>query len=122
MRHNARYTAYGISGDPAPSVADVQITHLLRDAAKTVEITLLDHVVILSKSLGNTIYPKCRIMLSWVVAQGSGQSESCTTSVEKTWDNYWASRNDSSRENRSGPRRRRGPAGCSRSCMHSRFI
>jgi DNA repair protein RadC len=34
------------SGDPAPSVADVQITHLLRDAAKTVEITLLDHVII----------------------------------------------------------------------------
>jgi DNA repair protein RadC len=34
------------SGDPAPSAADVQITHLLREAAKTVEITLLDHVII----------------------------------------------------------------------------
>jgi DNA repair protein RadC len=34
------------SGDPAPSSADVQITHLLREAAKTVEISLLDHVVI----------------------------------------------------------------------------
>jgi DNA repair protein RadC len=34
------------SGDPAPSSADVQITHLLREAAKTVEISLLDHVVV----------------------------------------------------------------------------
>ena len=34
------------SGDPAPSSADVQITHLLREAAKTVEITLLDHVIL----------------------------------------------------------------------------
>ena len=34
------------SGDPAPSAADVQITHLLREAAKTVEISLLDHVII----------------------------------------------------------------------------
>jgi len=34
------------SGDPAPSSADVQITHLLREAAKTVEITMLDHVIV----------------------------------------------------------------------------
>jgi DNA repair protein RadC len=34
------------SGDPAPSAADLQITRLLRDAAKTVEISLLDHVII----------------------------------------------------------------------------
>jgi len=34
------------SGDPAPSAADVQITHLLREAAKTVEITLLDHIIL----------------------------------------------------------------------------
>jgi DNA repair protein RadC len=46
MRHNARYTAYGITGDPAPSSADVQITHLLRQASKTVEISMLDHVII----------------------------------------------------------------------------
>ena len=39
-----------------------------------------------------------------------------------TWDNYWASRNDSSRENRSGSRLRPGLLGCSRSFMHSRFI
>ncbi len=34
------------SGDPAPSAADLQITRLLRDAAQTVEIGLLDHVII----------------------------------------------------------------------------
>jgi DNA repair protein RadC len=34
------------SGDPAPSTADLQMTRLLRDAAKTVEITLLDHVIV----------------------------------------------------------------------------
>lgn len=46
MRHNARYTAYGISGDPAPSAADVQVTRQLRDAAKAVDIDLLDHVIV----------------------------------------------------------------------------
>jgi DNA repair protein RadC len=34
------------SGDPAPSTADLQMTRLLRDAAKTVEIALLDHVIV----------------------------------------------------------------------------
>ncbi len=34
------------SGDPAPSSADLQITRLLREASKTVEIDLLDHVII----------------------------------------------------------------------------
>jgi DNA repair protein RadC len=34
------------SGDPAPSSADLQMTRLLREAAKTVEITLLDHVIV----------------------------------------------------------------------------
>lgn len=34
------------SGDPSPSAADMQITHLLRDGAKTLEIALLDHVII----------------------------------------------------------------------------
>jgi DNA repair protein RadC len=37
------------SGDPAPSSADVQITHLLRQASKTVEISMLDHVIIGTK-------------------------------------------------------------------------
>ena len=31
------------SGDPAPSAADVQVTRQLRDAAKAVDIDLLDH-------------------------------------------------------------------------------
>jgi DNA repair protein RadC len=34
------------SGDPAPSSADIQVTRHLREASETVEIDLLDHVVI----------------------------------------------------------------------------
>jgi DNA repair protein RadC len=34
------------SGDPAPSRADIQITRQLRDAARTVDIDLLDHVIV----------------------------------------------------------------------------
>lgn len=37
------------SGDPVPSSADLQITNLLREASKTVEIALLDHVIIGTK-------------------------------------------------------------------------
>ena len=34
------------SGDPAPSSADVQVTRQLREAAKAVDIQLLDHVIV----------------------------------------------------------------------------
>lgn len=34
------------SGDPTPSAADIQVTRQLREAAKTVCIDLLDHVVV----------------------------------------------------------------------------
>ena len=34
------------SGDPAPSRADIQVTRQLREAAKTIQIDLLDHVII----------------------------------------------------------------------------
>jgi DNA repair protein RadC len=34
------------SGDPAPSAADVHLTRQLREAAKAVDIALLDHVVL----------------------------------------------------------------------------
>jgi DNA repair protein RadC len=34
------------SGDPGPSSADVQVTRQLREAAKAVDIELLDHVVV----------------------------------------------------------------------------
>ena len=34
------------SGESSPSSADIQLTHLLREAARTVEITLLDHVIV----------------------------------------------------------------------------
>jgi len=34
------------SGDPAPSAADLQVTRLLREAARAVDITLVDHIVV----------------------------------------------------------------------------
>lgn len=34
------------SGDPAPSSADIQVTRQLREAAKALDISLLDHIVI----------------------------------------------------------------------------
>lgn len=34
------------SGDPAPSAADVRVTRTLREAAQTVDIALLDHVIV----------------------------------------------------------------------------
>jgi DNA repair protein RadC len=34
------------SGDPTPSAADVQITRQLREAAKAIDIELLDHVIL----------------------------------------------------------------------------
>ncbi|HXA15049.1 MAG TPA: JAB domain-containing protein, partial [Opitutaceae bacterium] len=34
------------SGDPMPSAADLQVTRQLREAAKIVDIILLDHVII----------------------------------------------------------------------------
>ncbi len=34
------------SGDPAPSAADVQVTRQMRDAARAVDIELLDHVIL----------------------------------------------------------------------------
>ena len=53
FRNAVQYRATGItcvhnhpSGDPAPSSADLQVTPQLRDAARTLDIELLDHVVI----------------------------------------------------------------------------
>ena len=34
------------SGDPAPSAPDLQVTRQLRDSARTVDIELLDHVIV----------------------------------------------------------------------------
>ena len=110
------------SGDCAPSSADVQLTRLLREAARTVEIDLLDHVILLSKALDNRIYPQTGIMLSGGWRLLLLRRENVAAARAATWDNYWASRNDSRREKHSGPRRRRGLWGCWRSCMHSRFI
>lgn len=53
FRAAIQYRATGVvcvhnhpSGDPAPSSADVQLTRQLRDAARTVDIDFVDHVVI----------------------------------------------------------------------------
>ncbi len=60
-REAIRQSATGIvcihnhpSGDPAPSTADVQVTRQLREAAKTVDIELLDHVIVGSASADPT--------------------------------------------------------------------
>lgn len=52
FREAIRYAASAVicvhnhpSGDPAPSSQDVQITRLLRDASKAIDIALIDHVV-----------------------------------------------------------------------------
>jgi DNA repair protein RadC len=37
------------SGDPSPSAADIQVTRQLREAAKTICIDLLDHVIVGNK-------------------------------------------------------------------------
>ena len=34
------------SGDPAPSAADIRVTRTLREAARTIDIELLDHVIV----------------------------------------------------------------------------
>jgi DNA repair protein RadC len=37
------------SGDPGPSSADVQLTRILKEASKTVEIDMVDHIIIGTK-------------------------------------------------------------------------
>ena len=47
------------SGDPAPSAADVTVTRTLRDAARILDIDLLDHVIVGDKAgdpTGNGYY------------------------------------------------------------------
>lgn len=47
------------SGDPSPSSADIQVTRQLSEAAKTLEIELLDHVIVGAKEsdpLGRGFY------------------------------------------------------------------
>ena len=34
------------SGDPSPSAPDVHVTRMLRDAARAVDITLIDHIIL----------------------------------------------------------------------------
>jgi DNA repair protein RadC len=34
------------SGDPAPSAPDLHVTRLIREAARTIDITFVDHVIV----------------------------------------------------------------------------
>ena len=40
------YAVCGITGDPSPSSADVQVTRQLREVARAVDIEFMDHVVL----------------------------------------------------------------------------
>ena len=46
MRYNTAYAAYGISGDPTPSEADIKVTRDLIRAGQLLKIDVLDHVII----------------------------------------------------------------------------
>jgi DNA repair protein RadC len=53
------------SGDPSPSDADLRLTRRILEAGRILQLQLIDHVIILSKSLDKMIYAECRIMPSW---------------------------------------------------------
>jgi len=53
------------SGEPSPSEADMRLTRRILDASRIMQLHLIDHVIILSKSLDKMIYAECRIMPSW---------------------------------------------------------
>jgi DNA repair protein RadC len=44
------------SGDPAPSDADLRLTRKIAEAARLLQITLLDHVIVGSPSNGQPGY------------------------------------------------------------------
>ena len=46
MRHNSTYAVCGITGDPAPSAADLNVTRQLREASGIIGIDLIDHVIV----------------------------------------------------------------------------
>src|SRR5215469_10921601 len=46
MRYNSCYAACGITGDPSPSEADLRLTRRLNEAARILQIQMLDHVII----------------------------------------------------------------------------
>ena len=46
MRYNTAYAAYGISGDPTPSDADIKVTRDLIRAGQLMKIEVLDHVIV----------------------------------------------------------------------------
>jgi len=46
MRYNTAYAAYGITGDPTPSEADIKVTRDLIRAGQLLKMEVLDHIII----------------------------------------------------------------------------
>ena len=44
--HNPRYAKLGITGDPAPSPEDHEITRRLKECGEMLAIRVLDHVIL----------------------------------------------------------------------------
>src|SRR5258708_27446476 len=56
MRYNTGYAAYGISGDPSPSEADLRLTRRIVEASKILQLQLIDHVIIGSPAPSKNSY------------------------------------------------------------------
>ncbi|MBU6182094.1 MAG: DNA repair protein RadC [Verrucomicrobia bacterium] len=63
FRHAVVHSAYAVvvihnhpSGDPSPSSADYRVTRILADAARLLQINLLDHIILGSADGGRTPY------------------------------------------------------------------
>ena len=46
MRYNAAYAGSGITGDPTPSQADINVTRDLFRAGQVLKIEVVDHIII----------------------------------------------------------------------------
>jgi hypothetical protein len=46
MRRSTGYPASDITGDPAPSEADIRLTRRLAEGARILQINMLDHLVV----------------------------------------------------------------------------
>jgi hypothetical protein len=51
-----RYAACGITGDPAPSEADIRLTRRLSEAARILQIQFIDRVIVGSTTPGRSPY------------------------------------------------------------------
>jgi RadC-like JAB domain len=56
MRYNPCHAAYGITGDPSPSDADLRLTRRINEASRILQLQLIDHVIIGSPAPGRSSY------------------------------------------------------------------